>query len=85
MPTTPASYIPSSYFYRTTARATRTHAEAVALCLDLVAEHEALREWVRDQGMIPPKWFVTPSERASRAEGVVFPFSTTVPASAREA
>ena len=39
---------------------------AVAIGLAVVLEHERLREWVREQGMIPPKWFVDPEEAIAK-------------------
>lgn len=68
-----ASYKPSTFYFRASLRAAPTKAQAVDLGLAMVAEHEALREWVREQGLVPPKWFVTPSERHAKVAGSVCP------------
>lgn len=54
----PVSYRPSAYYYRQALRKAKTVGQMRALGLGLVAEYEALREWVRAQGMIPPKFKV---------------------------
>lgn len=73
-----ASYKSSAYYYRLELRRCETLEEAAALGLELADEYERQREWCRAQGMVPPKWFVTPAERAAKAEhpGEVIPFPT---------
>ncbi len=71
-------YLSSAYFFRVQLRAARTRRAAVEIGLVVIDEHERLREWVRAQGLIPPKWLVTPRERAAREQlAEVFPFPTT--------
>lgn len=57
-----ADYRPGSFYHRRRLRRSRTIKEAVKKGLELVRENERLREWVRQQGMIPPKWVVDPDE-----------------------
>lgn len=73
------SYKPSAFYFRAAIRAGKTSKEIRRLALELVKEHERLREWVRDHGLVPPKWFVTPIERSAKQTapiGSVCPFST---------
>lgn len=72
-------YRPSGYYFRKALRAAASQAEAETLCLKVIDEHELLREWCREHGMIPPKWFITPDERAAKAAqpGSVSLFPTT--------
>lgn len=58
----PVSYRPSAFYYRKALREAETVDEVRALGLGLVAEYEALREWVRSNGLIPPKFRVLQSE-----------------------
>lgn len=46
---------PIAFYYRQTARS-GTDREAREALLKLAAEYEQLREWVRGQGMIPPRF-----------------------------
>lgn len=84
MPHELITYRPSAFYFRTAIRSAKSQAELAELALHLVAEHETLREWVREHGMVPPKWFITPSERAARAPGSVSYLSTKATESATE-
>ena len=55
-------YKPSSYYYRQAIRGARSVEQSRAIGLHIVSEYERLREWVREQGLIPPKWEVDPEE-----------------------
>ena len=56
------SYKPSAYYYRKAIREAKSLEEArEAGCL-VVRELEQLKEWVREQGLIPPKRFITREE-----------------------
>ena len=73
------SYKPSTFYFREAIRSARRRAEVADLALHLVREHEMLREWVRDHGLVPPKWFISPLERSVKQaapSGLVCPFST---------
>lgn len=82
--TQPLSYLSSTYFFRLELRRASTKADAIELGMHVCDEHERLRDWCRERGLVPPKWFVTPSERAARAAGAVVPFPRKDPASATE-
>jgi hypothetical protein len=56
------AYKPSAFYLRRRIRQAKTVEELRALGLDIVSEMERLKQWVRDQGMIPPKWTVDPAE-----------------------
>lgn len=60
------SYRPSGFYYRRALRRTRNADELRAIGLAVVAEHERLKEWVRELGYIPPKWTVHPEEAADK-------------------
>jgi hypothetical protein len=70
----PAPYKPSAFYFRQELRCTRTRKEAVGIGMHLVAELELLKQWVRDQGLQPPKWNVMRSERLEKDWGPVVPF-----------
>lgn len=61
------TYKPSSYYFRTEIRRAKTKRRAQAVGLAAVDELERLKAWVREQGMIPPKWRVLHEE--IRAKG----------------
>ncbi|WP_157837094.1 hypothetical protein [Geminisphaera colitermitum] len=63
-PTTPSllSYKPSAYYFRRRLRGTDDPAQLRKLGLAVVLELEQLKAWVREQGMIPPKWNVLREE-----------------------
>ena len=75
------SYKPSSYYFRTELHAAQTREETLAIGLHVIDELERLKAWTRGHGLIPPKWFITPSERAAKAMGSVIPFPSTAPES----
>lgn len=85
MTTSPISYQPSAFYYRKLIADARSKAEAAEIALHLVLELELHRAWVRDQGLVPPKFFVTQAERDAKAPAEVCPFPPTGPASARGA
>lgn len=49
---------PSSFYYRRAVRASSSVEELRDLALAVISEDERLREWVREQGLIPPKFTV---------------------------
>lgn len=78
---TAANYIPSCYFYRSALRSAATKEEAIDVGLHAVAELEQLKAWVREQNMIPPKWFLMQAEIDVKGWGAVvrFPSSAVLP------
>lgn len=56
------SYKPSAWYFREALRNAQTRDEALEVGLQVVLEVEALKEWIRDRGMIPPKSFIMESE-----------------------
>ncbi len=78
------SYQPSAYFYRQLIAEAKSRTEAAEIAFQLVLELELHRAWVRDQGLVPPKFFVTQAEHAAKAAppAEVCPFPSTAPASA---
>lgn len=72
------SYKPSAFYYRHELRKTRTKAEAVRIGMALVSEVEKHKQWIRERGMVPPKWLIMPTERAEKDWGSVVPFPSTV-------
>jgi hypothetical protein len=56
------SYRPSAWYYRKALRDARTKDEAVAVGMQLIKELEHLKEFVREQGLIPPRRFILNTE-----------------------
>jgi hypothetical protein len=56
------SYRPSAGYYRRALRDAKTIKRARSVGLSAVDEYERLRAWVREQGLIPPKWRVLREE-----------------------
>jgi hypothetical protein len=56
------SYKPSAYYYRRELREAHTVKRAQAVGLAAVDDLERLKAWVREQGLIPPKWRVLREE-----------------------
>jgi len=56
------SYKPSGYYFRREIRNAKTLLRAQQVGLAAVDELERLKAWVREQGMIPPKWRVLKEE-----------------------
>jgi predicted GNAT superfamily acetyltransferase len=56
------TYKPSAFYFRRRLRLSTDAEELRCVGLAVVAESERLREWVRGQGLIPPKWTVDPAE-----------------------
>lgn len=56
------SYRPSCYYFRREIRNARTKLRSQCVGLAAVDELERLKEWIRAQGMIPPKWKVLREE-----------------------
>lgn len=79
----PASCKPSAYYYRRELRAARTKAALLEVALHLVCELEQHKAWSRTHGLIPPRWFVTPSERRAKPPGSVSLLPSTTAASAK--
>jgi hypothetical protein len=77
-------YQPTAFYYREALRAAKTRAAALEVGLELVLELERHKAWIRDQGLIPPKWLITPNERAAKAWAEVSPFPSTAPESGTE-
>ena len=73
----PLSYKPSAYYYHRELRAARSKEAAVRIGLQLVIEIEKHKRWIRERGMVPPKWLIMPSERAEKDWGSVIPFPST--------
>lgn len=48
--------------------------EAVEIGLHLCCELEQLKQWVRDRGMIPPKWHIMQSEISEKGWGSLADF-----------
>jgi hypothetical protein len=65
-----ARYMPSVFFFRRSLRASATHEQAVAIGLTVCTELEHLKAWVRERGMIPPKWMTDNGEAAEKGWGV---------------
>jgi len=74
---TPIPYRPSAYYFRQELRSARTKKEAIIVGLMLVSELEELKAWVREHGLIPPRFNVTPSERLAKADLLAFPYAST--------
>jgi hypothetical protein len=55
-------YKPSAFYYRQTLRKETDPAKLRVVGLTVVGELEHLKQWVRDQGLQPPKWVVDPLE-----------------------
>jgi hypothetical protein len=58
----PTSYLPSGYYWRNVFREARTRAELDDYFHALLLDHENLRQWVRERGLAPPKFFATQAE-----------------------
>lgn len=58
----PASYKPSVYYFRKALRESRSRERAVVVGLIVCHELEQLKAWVRERGLIPPKWIVSDEE-----------------------
>lgn len=63
------SYKPSAFYFRRALRTATTKERAIQIGLAVCTELEALKAWVRDQGMIPPKWRVDPDEARDKGWG----------------
>jgi len=58
---------PSAFYLREALRKSSSPRELRALGLHCVMEYERLREWVRAQGMIPPKFELIEAEAEAKA------------------
>jgi hypothetical protein len=56
------TYKPSAFYFRRALRATDDTVRLRAIGMTLCSELQFLKQWVRDQGMIPPKENVMQSE-----------------------
>jgi len=57
-----ANYRPGGYYYRRAYREAESADEQAEIFETLLLDHEKLREWVRDQGLRPPKFEVLSHE-----------------------
>lgn len=57
---------PSAFYMREALRKSKSPMELRAIGLHCVSEYERLREWVRSQGLIPPKFEVMESEAEAK-------------------
>jgi len=71
------NYMPSAFYYRQALRTARTREDAIAVGLHVVAEVEQLKQWVRKQGLVPPKWHLMRSEVAAKHWGEVVPWQSS--------
>lgn len=63
------SYKPSAYYFRKALREATTADRARQIGMHLCTELETLKAWVREQGMIPPKWNLMNSEISEKNWG----------------
>ena len=77
----PLSYKPSAYYFRKALREAESVEELRELGLGVVSELEMLKEWVRGHHLVPPRWHITPSERAAKAPGLAILFPPKDPES----
>lgn len=60
------SYKPGAWYYRKAIRESSQLDQAKAAGLVVVLELEYLKSWIREQGLIPPKRFVSPAEASAK-------------------
>lgn len=53
---------PSVFYFRKALRDSGSHEHAIVVGLNVCNELEQLKAWVREQGMIPPKWIAMDEE-----------------------
>ena len=63
------SYKPSSFYFRKSLRQAATKEEAIEIGMTVILELETLKEWVRAQGLRPPKTHIHPSEAEAKGWG----------------
>lgn len=63
------TYKPSAFYFRRALRNTDDPVKLRALGISAVLELEQLKAWVREQGMIPPKWNVPVDEAREKGWG----------------
>ena len=56
------AYKPSAFYFRRALRTTANLEQVRGIGLAVVDELEQLKAWVREQGLIPPKWHVLREE-----------------------
>jgi hypothetical protein len=56
------SYKPSAFYFRRALRNAPDKRSAIIVGLAVTDEYERLRAWVREQGLLPPKWRVLKEE-----------------------
>lgn len=56
------SYKPSGFYFRRAMRATDDPKKLRAIGMTMCMELEQLKEWIRDQGLVPPKQHIMASE-----------------------
>jgi len=81
---TPIPYRPSAYYFRQELRHAPTKKDAIALGLTVVSELEQLKAWVREHGLIPPRFNVTQSERLAKADLLAFPCASKAAGAQRD-
>ena len=74
-------YQPTAHYYRQQIRTAKTKADVAAVAFALVIEIERHKEWIRAQGLIPPRWLVMQNDPRSQAVLLAFPSPSTKPAS----
>jgi len=63
------NYKPSSFYFRKALRSAKTVEEARDVGFTVVLELEQLKEWVREQGFIPPKMHIMREEAEEKGWG----------------
>ena len=77
-------YQPSAFYFRQELAACRTKQATARVCREVILELERHKEWIRAQGFVPPKFFITPAERAAKGWAPAIPFPSRGAESARE-
>lgn len=72
----PSSYKPSAFYFRKALRENGDPEELREIGFHLVTELEQLKQWVRDRGLVPPKWNVMQTEIDEKNWGSVVPLPT---------
>lgn len=67
-------YKPSAYYFRQGLRSAETIEEAVQIGMHLVSELEQLKQFCRDEGLVPPKWNIMQTEIDEKDWGDVVQF-----------
>jgi len=70
------SYKPSAYYYREALRTAPTKKVAIEFGQLLIEEIERHKQWIREHGLVPPKWLIMQTERNQKNWAEVIPFAT---------